>query len=516
MQLPVSVKITEVDNGYPTKKYIASATVKSKDVKISLSPNASNPDTYTKFTFDDPVYLQPETEYAIVVISESPEYECYIAELGGNVLGADPPRRISEQPYAGSFFRSQNATTWTPYQNEDLMFVINKAVFSGAGSALFNLAQAPSANMNVDRLVLKTDKLAFPTASLDFKVKGVFKSNSNYDSYNYIKPQQVFKYGDLLDASSKTSSANFLNARKIDLGNSNSIQMLAEFSSTDEDLTPIFNTESVSIIVGEHTINNAGISNTIISIVNRGAGYNALATSGNTIFGGANNTQNNVAQLFRETYLANNYNVGFYYLSAQGGEGTGAEGFAVANTDGSNTISYVVMTSEGSGYVATPTVNIAIGNAATGMVQAQAIAQGETGKRGGNARARYITRQIVLADGFESGDLRVFMDVVRPNNTDIQCYYKVLGAEDPDAFSDKSWVRMLKQVDKSSKDTNQLIELVFRPDLLENRLQYVENGKQYPIGGKFKSFAVKVVLLTADTTVAPKVKNLRIVATPEG
>jgi hypothetical protein len=400
------------------------------------------------------------------------------------------------------------------------MFVINKAVFSGAGSALFNMAEPPPSGMNVDRLVLKSDKLAFPTASLDFKVKGVFKSNSKFDSYNYIKPQQVFKYGDLLDSSTKVTSASYLNTRKIDVGNSDSIQVLAEFASSDTDLTPIFNMESISIVAGEHVINNAGISNTVISIVNRGTGYNATVTSGNSIFGGANNAQNNSAQLFRETYLANNYNVGFYYVTigniGNTSVGVGAEGYAVANTDGSNTVNYIVMTSEGSGYVVTPSVTIANGNAATGMVRSQAIAQGETGKRGGNIRAKYLTRQISLEDGFEAGDLRVFIDCVRPVGTNIEAYYKVLSAEDPDKFSDKPWVRMFKKVDRTSKDTNQLIELEFRPDLLENTLQYMENGRQYPIGGKFKYFAVKLGLLAGDTTVAPRIKNLRIVATPEG
>ena len=517
LQLPVSVKIAETDNGFPTKKYLATATVKCKDVKVSTSPSTSNTSTVTKFTFDDPVYLLPDTEYALVVQSESPEYECYIAELGGSVLGADPPRRISEQPYAGSFFRSQNSSTWTPYQNEDLMFVINKAVFSGSGSVTMNLKHVPLADINVDRLLLNTSRLSFPVGSLDFKVKGVFKSNSAYDNYNYVKPQQEFKYGALLDASNKETSANFLNTRKIALGNANSLMVVAEFVSTDPDVSPIFNKETMMVLAGEHNINNAGISNTVISITNRGAGYNAISTSGNTIRGGSNTTQNNVAQLFRETYLANNFNVGFYYVSVgTNGLGTGAEGFAVANTDGSNSVNYIIMTSEGSGYLKSPSITIANGNATTGMITASATAMGETGKRGGNIKAKYLTRQITLEDGFESGDLRVFVDAIRPNGTDVLAYYKVLSAEDSDRFSDKPWVLMEKFKDTKSKDQNQVIELQFRPNLMENKLSYVENGKQYPVGGKFKHFAVKIALTAVDSTVAPLVRNLRIIATPEG
>jgi len=516
MQLPVTVKIAEVVNGYPTQNYLATSTVKSKDVKVSTSPSISNANSITKFTFTDPVYLQPSTEYAIVIYSDSPEYEVYVAELGGNVLGADPPQRISEQPYSGSFFRSQNSSTWTAYQNEDLMFVINKAVFGGTGSAVFNIKDAPKSDMDVDRLFINTNKLTFPVGSVDFKVKGVFKSNSTYDTYNYIKPQQIFKYGSLLDASNKAGSANFMNTRKITLGNSNSLLVLAEFASSDPDVSPIFNLETIGVIAGTHDINDAGIANTIISITNRGVGYNAFVTSGNAVFGSANSTLNNAAQLYRETYLANNFNIGFYNIVLSGNTGTGSDGFAVANTSGANTVDYIVINSTGSGYVETPTIAVANGNAASGMIPAGLAIQGETSKRGGNIRCKYLTRQIALEDGFESGDLRVFMDVVRPNGTDVEVYYKVLGSEDPETFSDKSWVRMFKTVDRKSKDNNTMIELEFRPDLLNNKLKYTENGVQYPIGGKFKYFAVKVCLTAVDSTIAPYVQNLRVISTPEG
>ena len=515
LQLPVSVKIAEVSNGFPTRSYVASATVKAKDVKISMNPSVDNLKTVTKFTFADPVYLEPDKEYALIVMSESPEYEVYIAEMGGEVLGADPPQRISEQPYAGSFFRSQNASTWTPYQNEDLMFVINKAKFNGVGSAVFNLALPPEEDMNVDRLVLFNTKLNFPVGGLDFKVKGIYKSNNNVDNYNLIEPQEVFSYGELLDASNKESSLNFLNTRKIALGNVNSIQVLCEFASSDPDVSPVFNMESMSVFVGEYDVNNAGMSNTIISLTNRGQGYNAFSTTGNTVAGSSNNTLNNAAQLFRETYLANNYNVGLYSVTVAGGLGTGSDGFAVANTSGANTVDYIVINSTGSGYIETPTVSIASG-LAVGSVLAGATVQGETSKRGGNIKAKYITRQISLEDGFEAGDLKVFMDAVRPNGTDVQVYYKVLSDDDNERFSDKSWVRMHKRVDRKSKDSNQTIALEFTPDLMENKLQYVENGQQYPIGGRFKFFAVKVCLLAADSTIVPVVTNLRIVAVPEG
>ena len=521
LQLPISVKIAQVVNGFPTKNYVASTTVKAKDVKISDAPDSTVDSTKTKFTFKDPVYLAPDSEYAFVISSESPEYELFIAELGGDVLGADPPRRISEQPYAGSLFRSQNSSTWTPYSNEDLMFVINKAVFQSTGSVTMNFSDPPLAYETVDKILLHVNDLTFPSGSLDFKVKGVWKSNQvTESSWNYVKPHTDFNYGYLLDQSNNPASSSYLNSRMIVHGNSNSFIVVGELNSSDPDISPVFNMESASLTTTQFLINNAELSNTIMTITNRGVGYagdNAAARIANIVYGSSSSTQNDAAQLFRVNYLANNANIGFYNVTISGGQGSGASAFAVANTDGANVVNYVMVYPKGSGYIETPTLVVANGIATTN-VRSTVTAYGETGTSGGNISAKYLTRQISLDKA--SGDLTVFMDAITTPGTDIQVYYKVIGSEDPGRFSDKSWVRMYKEVDVKSKNQKNIIELKFRsfPEGSNtiNKLQYTENGTQYPIGGTFTSFAIKVAMITADTSVIPVIKNLRIVATPEG
>ena len=42
----------------------------------------------------------------------------------------DGARLISQQPYLGSMFKSQNSSTWTAEQNEDVKFNINRAKFT--------------------------------------------------------------------------------------------------------------------------------------------------------------------------------------------------------------------------------------------------------------------------------------------------------------------------------------------------------------------------------------------------
>jgi hypothetical protein len=516
MQLPVTVKIAEVQNGYPTKNYLAQKTLQAKDVNVSDLPSTSNAATLTKFSFDDPVYLEPSREYAITIQSDSPDYELFIAELGQDVLGASPPRRISEQPYAGVLFRSQNSSTWSPYQNQDLMFVLNKAVFATSGTATFNLDETPMANTDVDRVMLISTDLTFPAANVQYRLKGVYTSNSAYEAGTGIPllPHRPIEYGLIADASGKSSTA--LNRRRVLRGNANSYILTTELTTTDPDISPVVNYDRLAAHLTTFYINNGGLSNTLISITNAGSGYNAItSTASANVHGSTMDSLNVFAQLYRETYLANSANVGLYSARVYGGGGIGCIGFAVANTDGSNTIDHIVLASGGGGFVETPTIAIASGNA-TSYTQAYASINGETDQKGGNMLARYITREVVLEEGFESGDLRVFMDVIRPAVTDVQVYYKIVSGDDVETISSKRWRRMGKVKDIASKDGRTLIGLEFRPSLVENRISYVENGTNYPIGGTFKSFQIKVCLMSADPSVVPKIKNLRITAIPEG
>jgi len=123
--IPVTTQIRTMTNGYPTTTVVpfGEKTVDAAD--ISTSTDAS---TATKFTFPSPVFLQNGIEYAFCVISNTDEYTMYTARLGQTTL--DATRLISQQPYLGSMFKSQNASTWTAEQNEDVKFKINRATFT--------------------------------------------------------------------------------------------------------------------------------------------------------------------------------------------------------------------------------------------------------------------------------------------------------------------------------------------------------------------------------------------------
>ena len=72
--------------------------------------------------------MKPETEYAIAILTVSPEYKVWTSRMGENDIGGS--RIISAQPHTGVLFKSSNNSTWEPSQLEDLKFSLKTAKFT--------------------------------------------------------------------------------------------------------------------------------------------------------------------------------------------------------------------------------------------------------------------------------------------------------------------------------------------------------------------------------------------------
>ena len=129
--IPVTCQIRTMQTGLPTNTIVPFGEVVYEPKQIKLSNNGS---VATKFVFPSPVYLAGKNEYAIVLLSASNDYEVFIAVMEQEditTLGLPESERtiVSQQPYMGSLFKSQNGSTWTPAQFEDLKFNIYKAQY---------------------------------------------------------------------------------------------------------------------------------------------------------------------------------------------------------------------------------------------------------------------------------------------------------------------------------------------------------------------------------------------------
>ena len=135
--IPVKAEIRNMVNGYPGTQVLPFARKWINAGNVSTSTDAT---TATTFTFPSPVYVKEDTEYCIVLYSDSSDYTAYISRLGGTQIGGS--RTVSEQPASGVLFKSANNKTWSAEQMEDLTFNLKKAVFTTGTYATASFANA--------------------------------------------------------------------------------------------------------------------------------------------------------------------------------------------------------------------------------------------------------------------------------------------------------------------------------------------------------------------------------------
>jgi hypothetical protein len=145
---PVTFQLRTMDNGLPTGRILPFSEVVLSPSDIETSADGS---VATRFTFKAPVYMEAGVEYCMVLLSNSTKYQVYISRVGEVDLITQT--FISNQPFLGSLFKSQNASTWEPSQWEDLKFNLYRAEFSQlTGSVdLFN-PELSKGNQQIARL----------------------------------------------------------------------------------------------------------------------------------------------------------------------------------------------------------------------------------------------------------------------------------------------------------------------------------------------------------------------------
>jgi hypothetical protein len=172
--LPISIEIRNMINGYPGRKILPFSIIMmhSKDVNVDLTAA-----TATTFTFSSPVYVQENTEYALVVKTHLPDYKIWITNLGDQEIGGS--RNISTQPHAGVLFKSSNNSTWAESPTEDLKFTIKAAKFTTGTDGIVTLQNnAPLGKQ------LPSNPLTFTNGNTELKVNtflphGMYSTNNN-------------------------------------------------------------------------------------------------------------------------------------------------------------------------------------------------------------------------------------------------------------------------------------------------------------------------------------------------
>jgi hypothetical protein len=470
--LPVTMQIRPTVNGFPSSDYWFPESVVTKypsQINISETPSVTDSSTSTNFEFSFPVYLKPG-QYALIVLADTQEYIVWEAEKGGTTTNNE---YVDKQPYMGTLYKSQNTAEWTPFINEDLMFRLNRCVFTTNSTATYYLRnQALSTSTNYDKLRLLT-KPIIPDAkvtSLTHSIATTTISGTKESSFRTLSSGQTYSFS--------SDDLYQVGYRRKKMFNANDFTLKLEMTTTSDAVSPIFSMEAASVNIWENYIDDAEINSEDFTITAPGRGYS-------------------------------NANV----ITITSTSGTGAN--ANVRVDGNGNVIGIYVTSSGSGYLDDFTISYPdTGNSSTVTSNATIELNSEYDSSGGPCLARYITKPVQLADGYDAGDLRVFLGANKPGSSEVSVFFKVLSDSDATKFKNRPYQKMvcINPTVTSSPDPDTFREYEYRPSATTNALTYTgTNGVTYD---SFKTFAIKIVLTSSDPAIVPSVKDLRIIATP--
>jgi hypothetical protein len=125
---------------------------------------------------------------------------------------------------------------------------------------------------------------------------------------------------------------------------------------------------------------------------------------------------------------------------------------------------------------------------------------GDTG-----AWARYITRRVNLASGFESQSINVFLTASIPQSTNIEVYVATIAPGAPEvAFESAKYIQLTPTV--TNGEGNPVT--TDRDDYREYQYVVPGTGVLPPFG----AFVVKICMFSSNSAFVPKIRNMRAIA----
>lgn len=481
--VPVTLQIREMNQGIPTQTVVPFSEVTLNPSEVTVAtPGTSDPAQQTKFVFPSPVYLQENQEYCFVVLANSNEYQLWYAQTGQDNFSTG--ERISKQPYAGVLFKSQNASTWSPDQNKDLKFRLNRAEFNIDNDGILVLN-----NGEVQKRALAKNPFVTTTGSNVVRVlhrnHHMFNETNNIGSYVTI---------------SGATDVNGIPASEI-----NGTHLVSAVEMDAYNITVTTNATGTGIDGGievEATENQ--LINTFYPFVQQlifpgtNALYAARMTSGMSL-GATTPTPYVTDSIFTPLIVNQNFTTDRPKVIAANVNEVSGKSFYLRSTLTSTktNLSPVIDLERCSLFtianrIDNPTdASIPVQDRPAGShVVANFVA--ETAATNGSVAAKYVTKRVVLNEAADG--IRIFFDSVRPSLTDIEVYVKTGATEEQ--LASLQWVEL---------SSNSIIPFS------DNSTNFNEVQMEYDPAQIFSIFEVKIVLKSRNSSRIPLVRDLRII-----
>jgi len=478
--VPVTLQVRNTVNGYPGQSILPFSETTLNPSAVSTSTDGS---AVTTFTFESPVYVQENTEYALVLMANTTDYNVYVARLGQTAL--DSNRTISQQPYTGVFFKSQNGVTWTADQNEDIKFKIKRAEFENVTGTV------TLTNKTLDTRTLKTNPLRTTSGSKDITVfhpnhgmhgtsnnvtiSGVASGTYNGIAHTDINGTYTSIKNITLDSYVITSGSSGNATSTGDVGGST---VVASQNRTFD----VLNLSGIQTMTLPETSLDMSIRPTTgKSVHGSESEFSLTANSNKVAVVGKDNIYFTAPQMVASEINETN-------------EMSGQKSFwNIITLNTTNTkLSPVLDTQRMSAFTITNRLNQPTSSNTPSFVA-------DTASTGTSTAAVYCTKSIVLENSSTSLDVRLTSNV--RSSSSVKVYFRIVGSEDDTTIDKVAWTPF------NSDGSEDLTVTPAEDDTTFKEYKYsVDNLKD------FTTFQLKIELTGSISSYPPKIKDMRAIA----
>jgi hypothetical protein len=430
------------------------------------------------------VFLSNNTEYSICAIANSDEFTIYTAKMGQTTL--DGTRLISQQPYLGSMFKSQNSTTWTAEQNEDVKFTINRAKFTTNTTGNVYLV-----NDVVPVLTLGTNPISTTASSTTITIHhrnhGMHTTANNVTiagvpsgTYNGIASTNI--------NGTYTAIGNItMDSYTVTAQNSDSASATGDIGSTAVTVTRNMMYDIIKPIAS--TIVPPGC--TISSTMRNTTGRTLEQSEGE--FSLTSVAKQKAFDLNTDYYLTAPHIVASAINETN--EMSGGKSLGVNISIGSPTddnISPVIDTARLSAILVRNRIYSPVSGTTPNFVA-------DTANTGGSGPAQYITRPVILENESTSLDIRLSAHV--QSTSEVEMFFRVSNADDARVMGDLAWTAFNSDGSPDTAVPPSDDDVTFREH-------------KYSVAGTttFTAFQLKIILKGTNSSYPPRVKDMRGIA----
>lgn len=524
----VTITLREVVNGYPSSAILPFSKKHLTPAEVNVSNDSSSA---TEITFDAPVRMDVEKEYAVVIMPDAndPGYLHFTAKVGGTDLspGSTNGQAVVMDWGDGVLFTSTNNRAWKSYQDEDIKFKIYRHNFnSAAGSVTLTNDDHEFFTLSNWDGRFEPGEIIYKTVSNGYTVSMVQNTSVITQTGNDFAVD--YAAGDyIMVTDSGGSNSEIFRIASVDSSTQMTTDHPCPFNGSNGTGKPL--------VAGELSHYNKRTANELHIKASSATSSKPFQAS-DVIYGFTSGTEGTIGSV-------DNVNLSYVQPMIQKSNDsvtttslTGtfsnpsnvSSNYSINMAFGQNnefTQKGVIVYSKSNNFINPKPFDIKVDMTNTSNVTSTPMVDLEMSTllaykykvtNTAATTSKYISKRIELAEDLDAEDFNLYLTGYRPNGTDIKVYIRPQHTQDSATFNTINWIELEMiegaQTYSSSSNTSDFKEYRYKvadANLNSGVLRYSSSAGTF---NGYRAFAIKIELLAPNVYNVPFVKDYRGIA----